>query len=364
MKHIRFVSDDPLQKEFATNLNKNVYNYFSESGISIKGNAIMFVKTVMMLLIYVVPFIIFLTIPINGLLGFFLVVLMGIGEAGIGMCVMHDAAHGAFSRKEWVNNLFASTMYMLGSNTFNWKVQHNIFHHTYTNTYGYDQDIETKSILRLSPHATLKKIHKYQYIYAFFLYGLMTLSKLVTDFGQLIEYNKTGVTEAQQRKPRIELMKLVLTKIIYLSIIIGLPILFSGFKWWQVLIGFAILHITAGIIMSTIFQMAHVVEGPERPLPNTEGVIENEWIVHELRTTSNFAPNNYFLNWFVGGLNFQIEHHLFPNICHIHYSKIAPIVERTAAEFGLIYNRQPTFVDALKSHIQRLKSLGESNYVA
>jgi linoleoyl-CoA desaturase len=153
-------------------------------------------------------------------------------------------------------------------------------------------------------------------------------------------------------------VKLVITKIIYFSILVGLPLLVTDFKWWQVLIGFSILHVTAGMIMSTVFQMAHVVEGTEQPMPDTNGVIKNEWIVHQLHTTSDFARQNLFLNWYVGGLNFQIEHHLFPNTSHVHYREIAPIVERTANEFGIHYNLKPSFVAALKSHGKRLKQLG------
>jgi linoleoyl-CoA desaturase len=138
-----------------------------------------------------------------------------------------------------------------------------------------------------------------------------------------------------------------------------LPILFTPYTWWQVLIGFFILHFTSGIIMSTVFQMAHVVNGVEQPLPNKNNIITNEWAVHQLRTTANFAKDNKLLNWYVGGLNFQIEHHLFPNICHIHYPKIAPIVEKTALDFGIAYNTKSTFLNALKSHIKRLKELGE-----
>jgi linoleoyl-CoA desaturase len=273
---------------------------------------------------------------------------------------MHDAAHGAFSEKQWINDLFASTMYLLGSNTFNWKIQHNVMHHTFTNIYGFDMDIESKGAVRFCQHAPLKKYHRFQYFFAFFFYGLMTLSKLVTDFGQLMKINNDGITIEQNRKPGIEMIKLVITKVIYISVIIGLPLLLTDFSWWQTLIGFAILHLTAGMIMSTVFQMAHVVESTEQPLPNAEGIIENEWAVHELRTTSDFARNNLFLNWYVGGLNFQIEHHLFPNTCHIHYRKIAPIVEQTVRDFGFTYNFNPTFIDALTSHIRRLKELGRN----
>lgn len=359
MKTIKFVSKDSNQKQFVLALRKNVNDYFKTNGISTKGNIIMYVKAIVMLSTYIIPFVVILAAPISTKVALALVILMGIGEGGIGMSVMHDAAHEAFSSNKKINAFFASTMFILGSNTFNWKVQHNILHHTFTNIYGYDQDIETKAVLRLCAHAPKKKFHRYQYIYAFFFYGLMTISKLITDIFQLIEFNKSGITKEQNRHPKLELIRLLFSKVLYFSILIGLPILVTPFKWWQVIIGFSILHFTAGIIMSTIFQMAHVVEDVQQPLPNEESVIPHEWTVHQLMTTSDFAKNNKFLNWYVGGLNFQVEHHLFPNICHIHYPKIAPIVEKTALDFGIAYHKKDTFLKALQSHIKRLKELGE-----
>ena len=358
MKTLKFISDDSTQKQFSIAIKKNVGSYFTERGISTKGDISMFIKAVILLSIYIVPFIIILIVPVNLWLALLLVVIMGIGEGGIGMSVMHDAAHGAFSKKNWVNKLFASTMFLLGSNTFNWKVQHNILHHTYTNIFGFDQDIEIKAALRLCEHAPLKRYHRWQYIYAYFFYGLMTLAKLIADISQLVGFNRISITKEQKHNPKTEIIKLIITKLLYFSIIIGIPIWLTDYHWWQILIGFSILHITAGMIMSTIFQMAHVVEGAEKPLPDANGVIKNEWIVHQLRTTSDFARNNIFLNWYAGGLNFQIEHHLFPNICHIHYRKIAPIVEQTATQFGFVYNLKPSFFAAFISHARRLKKLG------
>jgi linoleoyl-CoA desaturase len=363
MKTLKFISSNPKDKQFGIAVREKVNAYFKEKGLSTKGNTAMFVKTVLLLSLYIIPFIALLAIQTDKWAALLIVVLMGIGEAGIGMSVMHDAAHGAFSSKQWVNKLFASTMYLLGSNTINWKIQHNILHHTYTNIYGYDQDIATKAVIRLCDHAPLKKFHKFQFIYAFFLYGLMTLSKLVTDFSQLIEFNKNGLTRQQNSRPGKEILKLITGKLLYLVTIIGLPLFLTDFRWWQVLMGFSIMHITAGMIMSTIFQMAHVVEGTEQPVPDSNGVIKNEWAVHELRTTSDFARNNIFLNWYVGGLNFQIEHHLFPKICHVHYRKIASIVEATAREFGYHYNLKPSLMDAFISHVQRLRELGRSAVV-
>ena len=359
MKKLKFHNDDPQQKQFLTTVRKRVNNYFRENGISKKGDIGLHVKAVIILTIYAAPFVLILALPINAWLALLLVIIMGIGEAGIGMSVMHDGAHGSFSKKRIINSLCAGTMYLLGSNTLNWKIQHNILHQTYTNIYGYDPDIESKAIIRLSDHASIKRKHRFQYLYAFFLYGLMTLSKLITDFKQLMDFKRAGLLSEQQIKPGKEIFKLIVSKIIYVTILIGLPLWLTNFYWWQVILGFALMHITAGMIMSTIFQMAHVVEGAAQPLPDEDGIIDTEWAVHQLRSTSDFARNNLFLNWYVGGLNFQIEHHLFPNISHVHYRNIAPIVEKTAHELGLVYNLKPSFSNALGSHKLRLKALGD-----
>jgi linoleoyl-CoA desaturase len=342
-------------------LRKNVNDYFKEKGISTKGNWKMLVKSTVMLSLYLAPFIIMLSLPLNGWMLLPISIVMGIGMAGTGMSVMHDAVHGSFSRKGWMNEILGSTIFLLGTTVFNWKVQHNILHHTFTNIEGMDEDIGGRELLRFSKHSPLKKIHRFQYIYAYFLYSFMTLSKLIKDFFQLHQYNKAGITREQKAKPVWEYIKLIGIKLIYLFISIGLPIAFSSFTWWQVLLIFFIMHCTAGMIMSIVFQMAHIVEGADQPLPDYSGNIENEWAIHQLQTTANFSRGSKLMNWFIGGLNFQIEHHLFPNICHIHYRKISHIVERTALEHGLTYNVKPTLVHALISHTRMLKSLGRKS---
>ena len=358
MKTIRFISNDKHHKEFASAVRRNVNAYFRDNGISKKGDWRLVLQVFAMLALYIVPFILACIIPMGLGMAALMMVLAGIGAAGVGMCVMHGGAHGAFSDKEWVNELLAGTMYMLGSGVVNWKIQHNMMHHTYTNIREYDEDIASKGPIRLSEHAPVRKINRYQYYHAFFFYGLMTLFKLFGDFRQLSLYNKTGITKHYKNKPGAETLKLILVKLAYLVIFVGLPIIFTSYSWWQVICGFIIMHWVVGFILSTVFQMAHVVEGAEQPMPSEEGIIEMEWAVHELRTTSDFARNNHLLNWYVGGLNFQIEHHLFPNICHIHYMKIAPIVEQTAREYGIPYNLKPSLRAALVSHIRRLKQLG------
>ena len=358
LKAVKFVADVPAEHNFSTAVRRNVSAYFKENGISMKGNATLVSQTIVLISLYLIPFILILLIPMSGWVALLLTAIMGVGLAGVGMCVMHDAIHGSYSNKDWINRLFGWSMYLLGGNVFNWRMQHNVFHHAYTNLDGLDEDINSKGPIRLSENSPLKKIHKYQYIHAFFFYGLLTISKLVKDFSQLATYNKEGVTRKFNVSPTREYLGMVTVKIIYLSVFIGLPILITPFKWWQVLTGFFMMHWVAGCILSTVFQMAHVVEGTEQPVPDAAGVIHHDWAVHELRTTSDFARSNHLLNWYVGGLNFQIEHHLFPNISHVHYREIAPIVERTAHEFNLNYNLKPSFANALASHVRRLKELG------
>lgn len=355
MKIIKFERD---RSQFMATLRKNVNDYFKEKGITPRGNWKIAVKSAVMLSLYIAPFVLMLTVPMYGWMIFPLSVIMGIGMAGTGMSVMHDAVHGSVSKKRWLNDLMGSTIFLMGTTTFTWKVQHNVLHHTFTNIDGMDEDIGNRTVLRFSRHAPLKKIHRFQHIYAFFFYSLMTFSKLIKDFSQLNKYNKEGLTREQNAKPSVEFIKLIGTKIIYLSMAIGLPLLLSDFTWWQVVLGFVIMHCTGGLIMAVVFQLAHVVEGVEQPLPTEDGAIENEWAIHQLETTSNFSRNNGFLNWFVGGLNFQVEHHLFPNICHIHYKKISYIVEKTALEYGLPYNMKPSFINALASHTRTLRNLG------
>ncbi|MFZ5554910.1 MAG: fatty acid desaturase family protein [Bacteroidota bacterium] len=356
MKTIKFSNKN--NTNFSAALKKNVNDYFTANGITKKGNTGTVMKSVVMITLFLAPFVVMLTVPLSGWVIFPLSVMMGIGMSGIGMSVMHDAVHGSLSRKGWMNSLLSNTMYLLGGNVFTWKVQHNLLHHTFTNIEGFDQDIDSRSIFRFSPRVPLKKIHRLQFIYAFFFYSLMSISKLFMDFFNLHKYNRRGIVKDQKTTAGFEYSRMILSKLAYFFVAIGFPLLFSSFSWWMILIGFLVMHLTAGIIMSVIFQLAHVVEGTDLTVPDKDGNIETEWAIHELQTTSNFARNNRLLTWYVGGLNFQIEHHLFPHICHIHYKNISPIVEQTAKEFGLSYNLKPSFTHAILSHIRVLKALG------
>ena len=346
------------QAEFFNTLRKRVNQHFKDNNITRFGNNQMFGKTAVLLGAYLGSFAAVLTLDISAWLLLPFAFVMGLAMAGIGMSVMHDALHGSYSKYPAVNKIMGKSLNFIGGSTFIWNIQHNVLHHTYTNIHGIDEDIETKVIVRLCKHAPIKHFYRFQHIYVFFAYGLMTLLMLVSDFIKLFKYHKRGMVEKQNVQLSRVYIKMAAYKLLYLFMMLGLPLLLTPLAWWQVLTGFMVIHLTAGYILTIVFQLAHIVEGAEQPMPDDEGTIQNAWAVHQLQTTANFSRDNLFLNWYVGGLNFQIEHHLFPNICHVHYRDLSRIVQKTAEEFQLPYNLKPTFADALQSHIRMLKVLG------
>ena len=353
---VKFSRKDP--KLFFQTLRERVNEYFEQNNIEKTGNGKMYRKTLAMFTMYFVPFIIILTVGLPGWAVILLYFLMGIGLSGIGLSVMHDANHGSYSNSPLINNLMSKSMEIIGGSSFTWKVQHNFLHHTYTNIYELDEDIDDKPFLRLSPHGKLKRYHRFQHIYAMLLYCLATMSWiLMKDFKQMMHYHREGLTQKCGFKPTRETIRMIVFKSSYILYIIVLPIML-GVAWWAVLVGFVLMHMLAGLLITVIFQLAHVVEGPEHFAPERLGTMENTWAIHQLKTTANFCRSNRFITWFVGGLNFQIEHHLFPHICHVHYKKISEIVKKTAQECNLSYFEYPTFGKAVASHLRVLKTLG------
>jgi linoleoyl-CoA desaturase len=343
-----------------------VNEYFKLNNLSRNADTEMIVKTIFMFLLYFIPYTLVLAQVVTGTMGLVsLVIVMGFGLAGIGLSVMHDANHGAYSKSNRVNALIGYSMNLIGANAFNWKVQHNVMHHSFTNIYEEDEDISPRGALRFTPHTDWKKAHRYQFIYAWFLYGLLTILWLAyKDFYRLVIYHQNGMMKQQKANVYQEWIIALVSKAVYVGYIFILLVLLTPLLWWQVVLGILMMHYLAGFILAIIFQPAHVIDGAEFPLPDENRTLENNWAVHQLLTTTNFGNNSRWFSWYVGGLNFQIEHHLFPNICHVHYRKIADIVETTAHEFGLPYKTSKTFWQALCGHARLLRKLGDRPVLA
>jgi linoleoyl-CoA desaturase len=346
-------------EEFYKVLRQRVNEYFKKNQISRYANANMVFKTIFMAALYFVPYVFLVALVSNPIIIMILWALMGFGMAGLGLSVMHDANHGAYSKKDSVNKFIGYIMYFLGGSDVNWRIQHNVLHHTYTNVTGMDEDIDPGIFMRFSPHEKRRYLHRFQHIYAWFLYGLMTFMWFLTkDYKQAVRYEKMGLTATQKITFRRHLTTLIISKTLYGIFILAIPMMFSPVSWWYTLIGFCVMNYIAGLTLSCIFQPAHVVPTSDFPMPDESGNIKADWAVNQLYNTANFAPKARFFSWYVGGLNFQVEHHLFPNICHIHYKKISSIVRETALEYNLPYHSYKTFYKALAEHTKMLYRLG------
>jgi linoleoyl-CoA desaturase len=363
LSKVRFAAKP--ERGFLATVTTRVNEYFTKHRISPYANTQMWIKTAVMLLLYFLPYVLMVTGLAAGrpLIFYGLWFLMGCGMIGIGTSVMHDANHGTYSRNKRINNFIGWILEVIGGYTVTWKIQHNVLHHTYTNIAGLDEDIDSIILLRFSPRQKWYWFHRYQYIYAWFFYMIMTLYWMTAkDYLQVVRYKQHDLLVKQKVSLKQALFRITLYKLFYYSYILFLPIMFSGMPWYHVLLGFLIMHFTAGLFLSCIFQPSHIMETSSFSEPvadSGERRMEDSWAVHEVKNTTNFSPDSRILSWFIGGLNYQIEHHLFPHICHVHYPHIAPFVKSTVLSFGLPYNVQPTFLKALREHARMLKILGQ-----
>lgn len=356
---VKFVNKE--KNLFFPTLKKRVDQYFKEKNLSKHANGSMFLKTFILLSLYLVPFVLVITMTLPIWANMLLWIAAGIGMAGVGMSIMHDANHNAYSTNLTTNKIIGGiSLNLCGGSIFNWNIQHNIMHHTYTNIDGMDEDIEDKLVLRFSPHTPVKWYHKLQWLYAFLFYGILTFYWVVAkDFVQYVKYKKNGVNKNTPKQNAIILTKMLLMKAFYYALFIILPLVILKLPVAPYLLGWFLMHFVAGNILTTTFQLAHTVEGTSHPLPNETGVIENDWAIHQMNTTVNFSRKSKLISWYVGGLNFQVEHHLFPYISHIHYPEISEIVKSTAEEFNVPYLDNPTLASALRSHVSALQKFGK-----
>jgi linoleoyl-CoA desaturase len=345
----------PTSDFFAT-LRKSVEQYFSENKLKSSGNTHLYWKAGILIGSYIVIYSTIMLLPVPMWAAGLLAGALGTIQAFVGFNIMHDACHEAFSTDKRVNYFFGLSMNALGSDAFMWRQKHNLVHHTYTNVDGIDDDIAKTPLLRMSESQPRYKAHRFQHVYLPFLYAISTIFwVLVKDFQHYFFGNGYNV-----KTDKMELTDHLIfwsTKLVYFGLYLGLPYLVWGF--WPTIVGFVLMHAMLGLVMSFVFQLAHVVENVEFEHAHGEmTVIENEWAIHQIHTTSDFAPRNKVVSWFLGGLNYQVEHHLFPKISHVHYPAIQAIVEKTCADFGVEYRHYPTMRQALASHFRHMKRLG------
>jgi linoleoyl-CoA desaturase len=285
-----------------------------------------------------------------------LAVLLGLFAAGIGFNVQHDGGHQAYSRAPWVNTLAAMSLELLGGSSYLWRWKHGILHHTYVNITGHDNDIDLGILARLTPHQRRRAFHRWQHLYLWPLYGLLVIKwQLLDDFLKLAR-GRIGDRRIPRPRGR-DLAVLVVGKALFFAVAFGIPL--QGHSVAAVLGCYAVAGVVAGFLLSVVFQVAHCVEEAEFPVPNaTTGRVDRAWAIHQVETTADFARGSRIAAWLVGGLNFQIEHHLFPRVSHVNYPALSTIVEETCREFGVGYTAFPSFRAGLASHFRWLRRMG------
>ncbi len=353
-RSLRFTQHRGFQKT----LNERVNAYLHDSNIPGRDVPAMYFKTGLALAWWLGTYLLLLLGHFPILVDVLLCLVWALSIASVGFNVMHDANHNGYSNVPLVNRLVSLSAEMLGMSGFRWRIKHNIWHHTYTNIAGFDDDIETFGLMRLSPRVPWKPWHKVQVWYFPAVYSLTAFDFILRDFMMVF----LGKSDANHVYPKLSLPDKIIFwagKLFFIGIMFVFPLLV--FPWWQVLLGFLIVMLSVSLVMGVIFQLAHINGDAVFAQPvGSPPHIDNEWAIQQVEATADFAPHNWLLSYFIGGLNYQIEHHLLPHICHLNYPRLAPIVRTTCEEFCIRYKCYSTWREAFASHLRKLRLLGRT----
>ncbi|OLB11068.1 MAG: acyl-CoA desaturase [Candidatus Rokubacteria bacterium 13_1_40CM_4_67_11] len=344
------------QSAFYAELRRRVDEYFRTSGRRQRDCWQMYLKTTILVACLIASYVLLVVVAQTWLQALGLAIVVGLSAAGIGFNTQHDGGHQAYSNHVWINKLMAMTMDLLGGSSYLWHWKHAVFHHSYVNIAGHDTDIDLGMVARLAPHQKRRVFHRWQHLYLWPLYGLLAIKwQLLDDFRKLL----TGRIGAHRvpRPKNWDLVVLLGGKAFFLTAAFGIPLLFHSPD--VVLVYYLVAALVLGTVLSVVFQLAHCVEEASFPLPGkVSGRVDNAWAVHQAETTVDFARCSRVAAWFLGGLNFQIEHHLFPRISHVNYPAISRVVEETCRDFGVRYTRYTSFRAGMASHFRWLRRMG------
>lgn len=349
--HPKFIGNAKFQRE----LNERVAAYFERTRKPRRDCPQLYLKTAILLIAFVGLYVALVFFAQTWWQAIPLAILLGFATAGIGLNIQHDGGHDAYSDRPWINKLAAMSLDLIGGSSYVWHYRHTVLHHTYVNITGHDSDVDLGVLARVTPHQKRYPIHRWQHFYMWPLYGLMAIRWQI--FGDYLDVIKANVSGHPIPRPKgWDLVIFLGGKLTFLIIALGIPMMLH--PWWVVLIFYATAAMVVGITLSVVFQLSHIVEEAEFVAPTEANRIENAWAIHQVESTCDFARRSRLAAWLLGGLNYQIEHHLFPRICHVHYPAMSKIVEQTCREFAVEYNEHRTFLAGVASHFRWLRQMG------
>ncbi|HKZ39295.1 MAG TPA: acyl-CoA desaturase [Chryseolinea sp.] len=351
------ITFNSAQSSFFKTLKEKVDNHFSSHRMDTAGNRILYFKSAVQLISAVSIYIILVFYTPGNFLAILLCGLFGFNMAIIGFNIMHEGGHQSFSKHPWLNKISAYSLNALGGNAHYWKIKHNVNHHTYTNIEGMDSDIDVKPFMRLHEDQPHYWFHRFQHWYWFILYGISYMAWVFYEDFEKYFTRRIAANSEPMKFSAKEHLVFWTTKLMYVGIYLVIPIIMVG--WVKAFIGYIIISFVCGLVTSVVFQLAHMVEDTQFPKPNPlSNKVQQEWAVHQVETTANFATKNKVISWFLGGLNFQIEHHLFPRISHIHYPRLSVFVKETCKEYNIQYTEYSSLIKAFYSHLMHIRKLG------
>lgn len=348
--------------EFQIEVKRRADEYFRTSGLHERDCWQMYLKTAVILACFAAFYITLVFLVHTWWLALPFAILLGLTGACIGLCIQHDGSHRAYSDHAWLNRLAAMTLDLVGGSSHLWKGKHVLSHHTYTNITGHDGDIDVGVLGRMSPYQKRRTLHRWQHYYLWPVYGFMALKwQLYDDFWEIASGKIRG---RDYPRPRgWELVTFIGGKAVFLTLALVIPSLVHPFG--SVLLFFGVTGIVMGMSLAVIFQLAHAVkEAAFLPPPAEAQQVEKSWAVHQVEATVDFARRNRTLAWFLGGINFQIEHHLFPRVCHIHYPALSRVVESTCRDYGVRYAEHRSLWAGIAAHFRWLRSNAMSDSTA
>ncbi|WP_201983427.1 fatty acid desaturase family protein [Hymenobacter rubidus] len=280
--------------------------------------------------------------------------LMGVCLLLAAMSMVHDAAHGVFSARPWVNAVLLHFANLVGGDGYMYKYKHTVSHHAYTNIPGLDIDLEQSSLVRVTPFTTSRARHRLQHWYMRVLYPFYILFWVL--FRDFSYYRRAKIGTATAHHAAVHWLTLVASKAFYLFYLLVVPAAVLPVPFWHIGLGFVCMHLGSGVVAMFALLANHAVEDSVFAVPNADGLMDCSWGEHQLRTTDDYSPDSRLVSFLFSGLNHHVAHHLFPRYCHVHYPAITKLVRATAQEFGLRYRHNSLF-GALGSHFRLLKKL-------
>lgn len=338
-------------------LKESTRNYFQGSGKSRHADQVMWIKMSLFFLLTVSGYILLITFGAMSLVFACSTYLLFMFSSTLFVVtVAHDASHKALFKSKMANRLLSYSWNFVGISRNLWEIKHHHSHHIYTNIPNRDVDIAESPLLRFSPGYRYRSYYRYQHLYAPFLYILFGIFFVfVKDFVNF--FTKKFHPYGAGKLPKLFLVQLLFTKLVYLTVSFIIPLMVLPYAWWQVLAMYGVSLVICGVFMLLILVVPHINEDAAMHESGYSIKNQDEWALHQVQATIDSSVNSALLNWFTGGLNTHLVHHLFPEVCHIHYIQLTRVIKKELKERGIMY-KEKTFARSITDHFKYLKLMG------